>query len=164
MRDYCQEEMWVWVFPHHKWQKILSKSRGKAEWFGRNFLSRVVRKKPYSHFRSDSNHIVENYKQQSKTCWDNQKCFFKLSLFFAFCINFSVKLEQSICLFSNISLFLYFLKILLSNWRKQYAKCWYCSMYTLYKLQSGGIVQYSHFVKCEHRPIPALCSVLQLNH
>ena len=31
-------------------------------------------------------------------------------------------------------------------------------MYTLYKLQSGGIVQYSHFVKCEHRPIPALCS------
>ena len=31
-------------------------------------------------------------------------------------------------------------------------------MYTLYKLQSGGIVQYSHFVKCGHRPIPALCS------
>ena len=31
-------------------------------------------------------------------------------------------------------------------------------MYTLYKLQSDGIVQYSHFVKCEHRPIPALCS------
>ena len=50
----------------------LSKSRGEAEWFGRNFLSRVVRKNLYSHFRSDNNHIVENYKQQSKTCWNNQ--------------------------------------------------------------------------------------------
>jgi len=164
--------MWVWVFPHHKWQKILSKSRGEAEWFGRNSLSRVVRKNPYSHFRSDSNHIVENYKKQSNTCWDNQNYFFKLFLFFAFCIIFSVKLEQSIWIFSNFFLFLYFLKFFSVKLKKaickvlvlfyvhtlQIAKWWYCSMYTLYKLQSGGIVQYSHFVKCEHRPIPALCS------
>ena len=139
MRDYCQEEMWVWVFPHHKWQKILSKSRGEAEWFGRNFLSRVVRKNPYSHFRSDSNHIVENYKQQSKTCWDNQNYFFKLFLFFAFCIIF----------LSNWSNQYAFFLIFLSNWRKQYAKCWYCSMYTLYKLQSGGIVLCTHFTNCK---------------
>ena len=124
--------MWVWVFPHHKWQKILSKSRGEAEWFGRNFLSRVVRKNPYSHFRSDSNYIVENYKQQSKTCWDNQNYFFKLFLFFAFCIIFSVKLEQSICIFSNFCIFeFFFCQIEESN------------------MQSAGIVLCTHFTNCK---------------
>ena len=138
--------MWVRDFPHHECQKILSKSRGEAEWFGRNFLSRVVRKNPYSHFRSDSNHIVENYKQQSKTCWDNQNYFFKFFLFLAFCIIFSVKLGQSIWIFSYFSIFW---KFFLSNWRKQYEKCWYCSMYTLYKVQSGGIVLCTHFTNCK---------------
>ena len=162
-----------------------SKSRGEASWFGMIFLSPVVRKNSYSHFQSDSNHIVENYKQQSKTCWDNQNYFFKLFLFFAFCIIFSVKLEQSICIFPIFSYFCIFWKffcqieesnmqsagivlcthfanckvlVLFNVHTLQIAKWWYCSMYTLYKLQSGGIVQYSHFVKCEHRPLPALCS------
>jgi len=96
LRDYCQEEMWVWVFPHHKWQKNLSKSRGEAEWFGRNFLLRVVRKNSYSHFWSDSNHIVE-------------------------ITNNSQKLAETIkIIFSNYFYFLHF-AYFLSNWSNQYA-------------------------------------------
>ena len=29
MREYCEEEMWVWVFPNHKCQKILSNHESK---------------------------------------------------------------------------------------------------------------------------------------
>ena len=66
MSDYCEEEVWTRVFPHHKCQKILSKSLGFASWFGRNFLARVVRRNTCSHFRSHRNHIVENYKKKAE--------------------------------------------------------------------------------------------------
>ena len=60
MSEYCEEEMWVWLFPHHKCQKILSNHESKTsdltsfwhEWCG---------KKGYSHFRSHSICIVKNY-------------------------------------------------------------------------------------------------------
>ena len=81
--------------------------------------------------------------------WSNQYAFFLIFSFFLYFLKFfSVKLKKAICKV----LVLFYVHTL------QIAKWWYCSMYTLYKLQSGGIVQYSHFVKCEHRPIPALCS------
>ena len=43
LREYCEEEMWVWVFPHHKCQKILSNHESKTsdltsfwhEWCGK---------------------------------------------------------------------------------------------------------------------------------
>ena len=53
--------MWVLGFTNHECQKSLSKSRGEAEWFGQTFLARMICKTQYSHFRSHSNHIVENY-------------------------------------------------------------------------------------------------------
>ena len=60
MREYCEEEMWVWVFPHHKCQKKFVKSRVQDEWFD-EFLAWVMWKKPYSQFQSHSIHIVKNY-------------------------------------------------------------------------------------------------------
>ena len=100
MRDYCEEEMWTWVFPHHKCQKILSKSRGEAEWFGRNFLARVVRRNPCSHFRSHSNHIVENYKQkQNIFFWSNSAdyCGGCLTSFFLFSADFLFRAHCASC-------------------------------------------------------------------
>ena len=43
LREYCEEEMWVWLFPHHKCQKILSNHESKTsdltsfwhEWCGK---------------------------------------------------------------------------------------------------------------------------------
>ena len=43
MREHCEEEMWVWLFPHHKCQKILSNHESKTsdltsfwhEWCGK---------------------------------------------------------------------------------------------------------------------------------
>ena len=105
--DYCQIGNVSMGFSSPWVTENLSKSRGEAEWFWRNFLSRVVRKNSYSHFRSDSNHIVENYKQQSETNWNNKISFFKFLFIFTF---FSVKLKQSTCIFSFSSLFLHFLQ------------------------------------------------------
>ena len=61
MREYCEEEMWVWIFPNHKCQKILSNHESKMsdltsfghEWFGKTHT--------YSHFRSHSIHIFLFY-------------------------------------------------------------------------------------------------------
>ena len=32
MSEYCEEEMWVWLFPHHKCQKILSNHESKTSY------------------------------------------------------------------------------------------------------------------------------------
>ena len=32
LREYCEEEMWVWLFPHHKCQKILSNHESKTSY------------------------------------------------------------------------------------------------------------------------------------
>ena len=61
MRQYCEEEMWVLGFPNHECQKscqITSRRRVICK----EFLAWVIWKTPYSHFRSHSIDIVENYK------------------------------------------------------------------------------------------------------
>ena len=61
LRQYCEEEMWVLGFPNHECQKschITSRRRVICK----EFLAWVIWKTQYSHFRSHSIDIVENYK------------------------------------------------------------------------------------------------------
>ena len=116
MWKYCEEEMWVRDFPHHECQKILSKSRGEAEWFGRNFLARMVRKILYSHFRSHSISIVEKYKQQSETYWNNKISFFNFFLFLYF---FLSNWSNQYAFFLFLPYFCIFCNFFLSKWRNQ---------------------------------------------
>ena len=110
--------MWVRDFPHHECQKILSKSRGEAEWFGRNFLARMVRKILYSHFRSHSISIVEKYKQQSETYWNNKISFFNFFLFLYF---FLSNWSNQHAFFIFLPHFCIFCNFFLSKWRNHYA-------------------------------------------
>ena len=86
-----RSEMWVRDFPHHLCQKIPSKSRGEASWFGKNFLALMVRKIPYSHFLL----TVISHSNYSKSIrkWILQKCY-------QFFIN--EKLKQTSHFFSSI--------------------------------------------------------------
>ena len=118
--------MWVRDFPHHECQKILSKSRGEASWFGRNFLAQMVRKIPYSHFRSHSNHIVENYKQlNTRQIYGNstittvvisQKNSYnqKNLIFEKLCIFNNIHIFDNVCIFQKKFFKFFFQKFLLN--------------------------------------------------
>ena len=71
--------MWVWGFGNHKWYKSL-KSRVKDEWLDKTFVSRVISKTPYSHFRTHSISIVEKYKQAKRNYKWEEISFSKLNV------------------------------------------------------------------------------------
>ena len=132
----------------------LSKSRGEAEWFGRNFLSWVVRKNSYSHFRSDSNHIVENYKQQSETNWNNKISFFKFLFIFTF---FSVKLKQSTYIFSFFPYFCIFCNFFLSKWRNHYANPKWQPYFNIYHTNTLTCASKTQYSTCEVLTFTGTC-------
>ena len=53
LKEYCEEEMWVWVFPNYKWQKSCQIT-SRRQVICKFFLESVIWKNPYSQFRSHS--------------------------------------------------------------------------------------------------------------
>ena len=134
-----------------------SKSRGEAEWFGRNFLSRVVRKNSYSHFRSDSNHIVENYKQQSNTYWKYQISFFYYYFCFCILLIFFCQIEAINMHFFYFSIFFHFLLFFLSNWRNHYANPRWQPYFNIYHVNTLTCASKSQYFTCEVLTFTGTC-------
>ena len=73
-------EMWVWGFGNHAWYKSLVKSLVFDSWLGKTFVSLVISKTPYSHFRTHSISIVEKYKQSKRNYKWEEISFSKLNV------------------------------------------------------------------------------------